>query len=134
MPDANGKKSGALRALLLCKTVEEAAKMSCVSKPTLFRWLREDQQFHEEYENACSQLMDETLMQLRVSCRKSVETLSEVMADCEAAPASRVTAARATLELTLKIEEHRALVKRLELLETRMKERQAQPAGFFDQA
>ena len=56
------------------------------------------------------------------------------MAYCEAAPASRVTAARATLELTLKIEEHRALVKRLELLETRMKERQAQPAGFFDQA
>ena len=34
MPDANAKKAGALRALLLCKTVEEAAKMSGVYKPT----------------------------------------------------------------------------------------------------
>jgi ribosomal protein L16/L10AE len=42
------------------------------------------------------------------------------MADGEATAASRVTAARATLELTLKIDEHRDLVERVERLETRL--------------
>ena len=36
MPDANAKKARALRALLLCKSVEEAAKISGVSKPWFF--------------------------------------------------------------------------------------------------
>jgi hypothetical protein len=39
MPDANAKKADALQALLLCKSVEEAAKMSGVSKPWFSRHL-----------------------------------------------------------------------------------------------
>ena len=39
MPDANAQKAGALQALLLCKSVEEAAKMSGVSKPWFPRHL-----------------------------------------------------------------------------------------------
>lgn len=122
-PNINTRKACALRALLASRSVEEAAQKAGVSKVTIFRWLRKDRQFLEEYENACSQLVDEALMQLRQICSTAVDTLAEVMADAEATPAGRVTAARATLELTLKIEEHRTLLRRIERLETRMKER-----------
>jgi transposase len=122
-PNINARKAGALRALLASRSVEEAAQKAGVSKVTIFRWLRKDREFLEEYESACSQLVDEALMQLRQICRTAVDTLAEVMADGEATAAGRVTAARAALELTLKIEEHRTLLRRIERLETRMKDR-----------
>ncbi len=119
MPDLNlsGKKTRALGALLSSKSVEEAAQQAGVSTPTLFRWLRKDERFLGEYRRAGSQLMEEALRRLQQLCKEAVQTLAEVMADREATAASRVTAARATLELTLKIEEHRSLVNRVERLE-----------------
>ena len=42
-PDAG--KTRALSALLSCKSVEEAPHQSEVSRATLFRWLREDEEF-----------------------------------------------------------------------------------------
>jgi hypothetical protein len=119
----NGKKARALEALLSSKSVEEAAQQARVSRTTLFRWLREDERFQGEYRRAGSQLMEEALRRLQQLCSEAVETLAEVMANREATAASRVTAARATLELTLKIEEHRSLVNRVELLETRLGKR-----------
>jgi hypothetical protein len=47
------------------------------------------------------------------------------MADGEVSAASRVTAARTTLELTLKIDEHQDLVERLEQLESRLQKGKA---------
>ncbi len=119
MPDLNlnGKKTRALGALLSSKSVEEAAQQAGVSTPTLFRWLRKDERFLGEYRRAGSQLMEEALRRLQQLCKEAVQTLAEVMADREATAASRVTAAKATLELTLKIEEHRSLVSRVERLE-----------------
>jgi len=113
----NGKKARALEALLSGKSVEEAAQQAGVSRTTLFRWLREDERFRDEYRRAGSQLMEGALRRLQQLCGEAVETLAEVMGEREATAASRVTAAKATLELTLKIEEHRSLVNRLERLE-----------------
>ncbi|MGA2400970.1 MAG: hypothetical protein ABSG91_04595 [Syntrophobacteraceae bacterium] len=117
--DLNGKKTRALSALLSCKSVEEAAQQAGVSKTTLFRWLREDEEFQSEYTKAGSQLMEEVLRQLQQICTGAVETLADVMADGEATASSRVTAARATLELTLKIEDQRCLERRIGRLEAR---------------
>ena len=65
--------------------------------------------------------MEGTLNMLQRICGGAVETLAKVMEDGMATSSSRVAAARATLELTLKIEDHRALVRRLERLEARLK-------------
>jgi transposase len=119
----NGKKARALEALLSGKSVEEAAQLAGVSRTTLFRWLREDERFRDEYRRAGSQLMEGALRRLQQLCGVAVKTLAEVMGEREATAASRVTAARATLELTLKIEEHRSLVNRLERLETSLGKR-----------
>lgn len=61
--------------------------------------------------------MEETLRQLQGVCNLAIETLSQVMEDQEATAASRVTAAKTTLELSLKIQEHQDLAERIERLE-----------------
>jgi len=116
-----GKKIQALAALLSCKSVEDAAQQAGISTRTLFRWLHEDEEFQREYHQAGALLMEGTLNMLQRICGGAVETLAKVMEDGMATSSSRVAAARATLELTLKIEDHRALVRRLERLEARLK-------------
>ena len=114
------RKTRVLSAMLCSRSVEEAADLAGVSTTTIFLWLREDEHFQGEYRKSSSQLMEVALRRLKQICGVAIETLASVMADGEATAASRVTAARATLELTLKIDEHRDLVDRAERLETRL--------------
>ncbi len=118
--ELDSRKTRALSAMLCSRSVEEAAGLAGVSTTTIFRWLREDEHFRSEYSKNSSQLMEVGLRRLKQICSVAIETLASIMADGEATAASRVTAARATLELTLKIEEHRELVERVERLETRL--------------
>ena len=119
-PDLNSRKIRVLNAMLCSRSVEDAANLAGVSTTTIFRWLREDEHFKAEYRKNSSQLMEVALRRLKQICSVAIETLASIMADGEATSASRVTAARATLELTLKIDEHRDLVDRVERLETRL--------------
>lgn len=113
----SAKQTRSLAALLSCKSVEEAAQKAGISSTTIFRWLRKDETFRLEYRKRRSQLMEETLRQLQGVCNLAIETLSQVMEDQEATAASRVTAAKTTLELSLKIQEHQDLAERIERLE-----------------
>jgi len=117
MAGLSAKQTRTLAALLSCRSVEEAAQKAGISSTTIFRWLRKDDAFRLEYRKGRSQLMEETLRQLQAGCNLAIETLSQVMGDCEATAASRVTAARTTLELSLRIQEHQDLAERIERLE-----------------
>jgi len=119
-PNLDSRKTRALSAMLGSRSVEEAANLAGVSTTTIFRWLREDEQFQAEYRKSSSHLMEVALRRLKQICGVAIETLASIMADGEATASSRVTAARTTLELTLKIDEHRDLVDRIERLETRL--------------
>jgi ubiquinone biosynthesis protein UbiJ len=114
------RKTRALSAMLCSRSVEEAAELAGVSSTTIFRWLRDDEHFQSEYRKSSSQVMEVALRRLKQICSVATETLASVMADGEAAAASRVTAARATLELTLKIDERLGLMERVERLEARL--------------
>ena len=120
--DIDGKKVLALTALLSSRSVGEAAQRAGVPSRTLFRWLHEDDEFQRQYHEAGAQLMEDALMRLQHVCCGAVETLSQIMEDGKVTASSRVSAARATLELALKIEDHRVLVRRMERLEARLKD------------
>jgi hypothetical protein len=131
VPDHNldSRKTRAISAMLCSRSVEEAADNAGVSWNIIFRWLREDEHFREEYRKSGSQLMDAAFTRLKQICGAAIETLASIMANGEATAASRAAAAKATLDLTLKIGEHQELVERVERLETSVGKRKSDDFG-----
>jgi|GEM_PF-6995170 len=103
----SSKKPGAesaIAALLTCRTIREAAAQCGIGESTLRRWLKESD-FRRQYISAKGELLDATKNQLRAAAVEAVDALREVFQDRNAAAGARVGAAKAILELTLKIDE-----------------------------
>lgn len=103
----SSKKLGAesaIGALLTCRTIREAAEQCGVGESTLRRWLN-DSDFRGQYASAKRELLDATKNQLRAAAGEAVGALREVSQDRDAPAGARVGAAKAILELTLKIDE-----------------------------
>lgn len=79
-------------------------------------WLG-DGKFIEEYRIARRQCVATTLNNLSRICNKAVETLEEVMSDAEASPSSRVSAAKAILDVVIKVSEQEDTELRIAALE-----------------
>ncbi len=110
------KEDLALAALISEPTLGEAAKKVGISEVTLWRWLQ-DPEFQEKYRTARRQAVSQSITQLQKISSEAVQTLRDVMNDKETPPASRVTAAKAVLEMSIKAVEVEDLAVRIEALE-----------------
>ena len=110
------KKEQAIIALLEAPTVKEAAEVVGVNPATLYKWMALPE-FEEAYRKARHRAMGEAIARLQQASSEAVDTLRDVMGDQEATPASRVTAARAVLELGMRGTEIEVIEVRLKQLE-----------------
>ncbi|HBQ26326.1 MAG TPA: hypothetical protein DD791_08030 [Syntrophomonas sp.] len=119
--NGHGEKQSRKRELLICAlltepTVQEAAAKVKIGTTTAFRWLQEPD-FQREYQEARKQAVSQAIAQLQQATTHAVATLVEIMSDQEATPASRVSAAKTVLEMSMKAIELDDLANRIERLE-----------------
>jgi len=118
-PDTDGlteKQRRALAALLAAPTAKEAAKLAGVGERTLKRW-RTLPAFQWAYREAQSELLESAVCQSRQHLTSALSALADITADANAPPAARVSAARASVELALKLGEQNDVLERLSELE-----------------
>jgi len=112
----SNKREFAIGALLASSSIVEAAKACNVNERTLRDWMtRLD--FREAYDQARRQVLDQVLAHLQASSGEALETLLAVCRDQDARPAARVAAARAVLDLSVKIRSEEDFDARLRALE-----------------
>lgn len=109
----------ALAALLAAPTAKEAAKIANVGERTLKRW-RTLPAFQRAYREAQSELLESAVCQSRQHLTGALSALADITADANAPPAARVSAARSTVELALKLGEQSDILARLTELEAAM--------------
>jgi len=108
-----------LNALLVSRSVREAAGQAAIGERTAHRWLREP-----AFQAELQRLQDETLQQaVRVAVQMltdALQTLAGVMNDQSVTPAVRVSAAKAILESGIRFTEVVTLAERIAELEARL--------------
>lgn len=110
------KHEQAVIALLSEPTIGAAAARVGIGEVTLWRWLqRED--FQVEYRQARREAVSLAIAGIQQASCEAVRTLREVMTDPEASASSRVSAAKAVLDLALKAAEQEDLEERVSALE-----------------
>jgi len=117
----HGEKQSRKKELLICAllvepTIEKAAVKVGIGTTTAFRWLQ-DPEFQAEYQQARKQAVSQAIAQLQQATTQAVATLQAIMQDETAPASSRVTAAKTTLEMSMKAIELEDLVARIERLE-----------------
>ena len=110
------KKEQAIVALLVAPTLIDAAKNCDISESTLRRWMQEPA-FVESYRKAREQLLEAAINKLCHSTHQAAVVLLEVSKNKRATSSSRVSAARAILEIAMKAQEFHELESRIAELE-----------------
>lgn len=110
------KSEAAIGALLASSSISEAARTCGVNERTLRDWMTRPD-FREAYDQARRQVLDQVLAHLQASTGEALDTLLAVCRDPEARPAARVAAARAVLDLSVKIRSEEDFDARLRALE-----------------
>lgn len=105
-----------IAAILSTNTLKEAAKVCGMSVRALHK-RRQNPDFLREYNKAKGELFEETTRRLINRSGNAVETVYNIMADCETPPQTRVNAAELILKNAVKYSEHGELLERLERLE-----------------
>ena len=117
------KQEQAISALLNEPTIEAAAKSIGIGETTLWRWMQVPS-FQQKYRQAKRRVVEHAITQLQNACGEAVACLREVMADQEAPASSRVSAARAVLEQSVRAVELEDLYRRIESLESILKRKE----------
>jgi hypothetical protein len=107
----------AVNALLAAKTIGEAAAAVGTHEKTLRRWLKLPA-FRAQFDAARATLMDEGLTALQRACGGAVDVLVTIASNAEASDASRVSACRVILEMTLRHVDQIQIQQRIERLES----------------
>lgn len=118
-PDADGlteRQRRALAALLAAPTAKEAATMAGIGERTMKRF-RALPVFQRAYRAAQAELIESAVCQSRQHLTGALSALADITADETAPPAARVSAARASIELALKLGEQGDILERLDELE-----------------
>lgn len=110
------KMESAVAALLTAPTIATAAAAVGISEQTLWRWLQ-DPDFKERYREAKREAVAQAVARLQQVSSQAVETLWVIMTDDEAKDSTRVTAAKAVLEMAIKGIELEDLAARIDALE-----------------
>jgi hypothetical protein len=105
-----------ISALICEPTILLAAEKVGTSESTVHRWLREDT-FNKAYKAARRTVMTNTISSLQQTTNEAIHTLKDVMSNKEAPANSRVSAARAILEMAFKAYEMDDLQQRVEEME-----------------
>jgi hypothetical protein len=119
---AGRKTAVAIGALLTCRTIEEAAQSIGVSAVALRRW-RSKPAFAAQMCRAQEEILAGIINELRVAGVSAATTLRKISADTKAAPAARVRASVAIINLLLKAHEVEVIEMRLTRLESKRRER-----------
>ena len=112
----------AIVELIRGPTVEAAARAANVGYSTLRRWLKEDDEFRQEYRAAVSELIEDATLQARQSLAPALSALREIVEDGEYPAAVRVQASRSLLEYGLKFTERSDIMGRMDEIEVLLKE------------
>jgi transposase-like protein len=111
-----GKQAKVLAALVGGSTIAAAAKSCAVNPATVHDWLKTPG-FDAAYRAARRAVVGQASAALQASCHHAVVTLVKVAGDATAPASSRVSAARAILEMGFKAVELEDLAARIEALE-----------------
>lgn len=111
----------ALAALLCVPTAREAAKIANVGERTLKRW-KTLPAFQRAYKAAQGEMLESAVCQSRQHLTGALSALADITADANAPPAARVSAARASVELALKLGEQADILERVTALEAVIQE------------
>ena len=109
-----------LSALLQTGSLTEAASVAGVSEVTIWRHLK-NPSFAEKYHNARKTVLDNAIKRLQAASGEAIETLRLIMGKENASPGARVSAAKVVLEQAIKTGEIAEVLRRIELLESRLK-------------
>ena len=120
--ELTAKQAKAILCLLHEPTLEKAAAKAAIHETTLIRWMKEET-FGGAFREAKRAVVDLGVASLGAGCAVAVATLLEVAGDSLAPASSRVSAARAILDLSLRAVEIDGNTARIEALETVLKER-----------
>ena len=119
---AGRKTAQAIAALLTCRTIEEAAQHVGVSAVALRRW-RSKPAFAAQMCAAQEEILAGVINELRVAGASAASTLRNISADMTAAPAARVRASVAIINLLLKAHQVEVIEMRLTALEAKRRDR-----------
>lgn len=114
------KQQRAIDALLSEPTTKAAAQTALCAEITLHRWLKKPS-FQSALKAARAELLEATRTALQSAGKDAVETLKQVMNDTGAKGSERVSAAKAVLEIGLKVQEVFNMGERFKLLEDKLK-------------
>ncbi len=117
----NAKKEKLLAALLVSPTIEKAAKIAGISEATALRWMK-DAEFSAAYRDARREVVSHALSGLQGACGDAVATLRAVACDSTGPASSRVSAAKAILETSIRAVEIDDLAARVEMLEIQIEQ------------
>ena len=110
----------AVESLIVCNTISDAAKRANMNERTLYRWLQQ-----EEFQSVVRRARQLSLTQLATHMQhvaaRAAGTLNEVMEDKNATSASRVSAARCSMEMYYKAATLEDIQERLMTMEKRYK-------------
>lgn len=116
------KQKRAIAALLTASTKQEAARAAGISYATLRRWLAEDADFQQAYNDELQGVIERAAVLARQGMTEAVTALREIVADGETAQNTKVAAARTILESGAKIIEMQSFEARLAALEKTMED------------
>lgn len=109
------RQSRFLNALLVCRTIKEAADEAGVSKATAYRYLK-DEKFLGKYRDVKSQIMRSTSNKVQLSAETAITTLVDVAKNGRNEMA-RVTAASKILDIAYTSYEKEDLENRIQAIE-----------------
>jgi hypothetical protein len=125
LPTADSKATQLDQQIIACKleglSIDEIALKCGMGKRTVQRKMAQPQ-FKVKYDEAKSQLLEDVVDGLRSSGMVGVGALRDVAGDRNSRSTARVAAAKAILEIMLRVTETQALVARLDKLEAAVKD------------
>ena len=119
-PKLSPKKQRAIIALLEQPSIQKAATVAGIGETTLHRWLN-DKAFKDSFRAAKQQIVTQAISRLQSISGKAVTALVDILDDKNHPPSTRVTAAKAVLEMATKFIEIQDLQHRLEEIEKALK-------------
>lgn len=113
------KRHQAIAALIEQPTVKSAAQVAGIGEATLIRWMKDDT-FKISYRDAKRRIVDLAITKLQRASDDAVQTLLAIMIDADSPPTTRVTCAKAILDMAVKAVEMDDVVSRIEAIESRI--------------
>lgn len=115
------RKEKALQALLISRTMKEAATKAGIGESTLREYMK-DPEFMDRYRVAFGDMARDAARLAQQTMNPALSTLREIMVNKKEPAQARISAARTVLEYSVKLCEQVDILEQLQELERRMEE------------